>query len=228
MSNENYLSRRKMLTTTASMAAALPFASALNVFGSTAQGPRTVSHDDPWLGLKMGVATYTFRKLSLDATIKAVNRLGIKYVSIKDFHCPLKSTTEERKAVAQKFKDAGITPLSCGNITMTDEASIRLAFEYARDLGLPTIVCTPEPSSMPILDKMVKEFNIKLAIHNHGPEDKKYPAPSDVWKAVQNYDQRIGLCIDVGHTARAQEDPAETIVKYRARLYDLHIKDITD
>ena len=79
---------------------------------------------------------------------------------------------------------------------------------------------------MPILDRMVKEFNIKLAIHNHGPEDKKFPSPYDVWKAVEKYDSRIGLCIDVGHTARAKVDPAEAILKCRARLYDLHFKDI--
>ena len=87
--------------------------------------------------------------------------------------------------MAAKFKEAGITPLSCGNVWMkNDAADIRRAFEYARDIGLPTIVCSPEPASMKILDAVVKEFDIKLAIHNHGPEDKKFPSPYDVWKAV--------------------------------------------
>ncbi len=146
---------------------------------------------------------------------------------IKDFHLPLNSTTEERRSVAARFKEAGITPLSCGNITMeNDAANVRRAFEYARDAGLPTIVCSPHPDSMPILDAMVKEFDIRLAIHNHGPEDKRFPSPYDVWKAVERYDRRIGLCIDVGHTARAKVDPAEAIRRCRERLYDLHIKDI--
>jgi sugar phosphate isomerase/epimerase len=79
---------------------------------------------------------------------------------------------------------------------------------------------------MPILDKMVKEFDIRIAIHNHGPEDKKFPSPHDVWKAVQQYDPRVGLCIDIGHTARAKVDPAEAIIKYKDRLHDLHFKDI--
>jgi sugar phosphate isomerase/epimerase len=79
---------------------------------------------------------------------------------------------------------------------------------------------------MPILDAMVKEFDIRLAIHNHGPEDKRFPSPYDVWKAVERYDRRIGLCIDVGHTTRAKVDPAEAIRKCKDRLYDLHIKDI--
>ncbi len=183
---------------------------------------------DPWRGMKVGVATYTFRKFSVDDTIKELNRLNISHVSIKDFHLPLDSSTEERKAVVQKFKVAGITPVSCGNVTMdNNEANIRRAFEYARDCGMFDIVCSPDPASMPILDKMVKEFDIRIAIHNHGPEDKKFPSPHEVWKAVQPYDYRIGLCIDVGHTARANTDPAEAIRKYKDRLYDLHFKDIS-
>src|SRR5262245_63713323 len=118
---------------------------------------------DRWKGLKPGVASYTLRKMPLDAAIKAIQRVGLSYVSIKDFHLPLDSTTEQRKAVAAQFKAAGITPLSCGNITMkNDPADVRRAFEYARDVGLPTIVCSPDPDSMKILDAMVKEFDIKL------------------------------------------------------------------
>lgn len=182
---------------------------------------------DPWKSFKAGIASYTFRKMSLDNTILALQKLDLKYISIKDFHLPLKSTPAERQAAVQKLKDGGITPLSCGNITMdNNEASVRQAFEYARDCGIPTIVCSPHPDSMPILDKMVKEFDIKLAIHNHGPEDKRFPSPYDVWKAALNYDRRIGLCIDVGHTARAKVDPAEAIIKCKDRLYDLHLKDI--
>jgi inosose dehydratase len=222
MNRPNTLSRREMIKTTAFAATALP----LVRFPGKAVG-MVPDGSDPWHGLKVGVASYTLRKMPLDAAIKAIQRVGLKYVSIKDFHLPMKSTADERRAVAQKFKDAGITPLSAGNISMeNNEASVRQAFEYARDTGLPTIVCSPHPDSMPILDKMVKEFNIKLAIHNHGPEDKRFPSPYDVWKAVHPFDARIGLCIDVGHTLRAKVDPAEAIVKCSARLYDMHVKDI--
>jgi inosose dehydratase len=183
--------------------------------------------NDKWMNFKVGIASYTFRKFSLDETIKAIQRLDLHYVSIKDFHLALNSTAAERKAVIQKFKAAGITPLSCGNITMqNDENNIRGIFEYAKDCDLPAIVCSPHPDSMPILDKMVKEFDIKLAIHNHGPEDKRFPSPYDIYKAVEGFDKRIGLCIDVGHTVRAKVNPAEAIIKCRDRLYDLHIKDI--
>ena len=220
MGESKSFSRRSLLKTAAG-AAVLP------ILGSRPLTAAAAETGDPWRGLKVGVASYTLRKMPLDAAIKAIQRVGLQYVSIKDFHLSLKSSAEERRAVAKKFKDAGITPLSCGNISMqNDETNIREAFQYAKDAGIPTIVCSPHPDSMAILDKMVKEFNIRLAIHNHGPEDKRFPSPYDVWKAVEAYDRRIGLCIDVGHTARAKVDPAEAILKCRARLYDLHFKDI--
>ena len=87
-------------------------------------------------------------------------------------------------------------------------------------------MCAPPPAALPILDKMVKEFDIRIAIHNHGPEDKEFPSPYDVWTAVQPFDKRVGLCIDIGHSARAGAEPAEAILKCRERLYDVHFKDI--
>jgi sugar phosphate isomerase/epimerase len=186
---------------------------------------------DPWHGLKFGVATYTLRELPIEEAIKGVTRVGLKYVSIKNVknHIDLSHPTAERQRRAQMFRDAGLTPLSVGNVSMrTGEADIRTAFEYARDIGVPTIVCAPSIEAIPFLDRLVKEFDIKLAIHNHGPEDKGFfPAPHDVMRAVEKYDQRIGLCIDVGHTARAGVDPAESIVQFQDRLYDVHMKDIS-
>lgn len=217
--------RRDLVKAAALAATSLPFLRQAR--GAAAAVPAGAQPTSPWRGMKAGVASYTLRKLPLEAAIQAIQRLGLQYVSIKDFHLPLTSTPEERKAAARRFNEAGITPLSCGNITMqNDPGNIRRAFEYARDVGLPTIVCSPHPDSLPILDAMVKEFDIRLAIHNHGPEDERFPSPYDVWKAVERYDRRIGLCIDVGHTARAKVDPAEAIGRCRERLYDLHIKDI--
>ncbi len=186
------------------------------------------SGTDPWLGLKVGVASYSYSRLPLEAAIQGVRRVGVNYVSIKDAHLPLKSTTEERKAVVKKFRDAGITPLSCGVVSMTgDESALRNAFEYARDAGIPTIVCNPRHQSLPVLDGLVKEFDLKLAIHNHGPEDKVWPSPLDVWEAIQKYDARIGVCVDVGHTARCGVDPAKAFRTCAARLYDVHFKDLS-
>ena len=209
--------------------AGLAAAVGLTESGASAFAQGAGDRRDSWHGLKVSVASYTLRKVPLDVCIKDIQRTGLKYVSIKDTHLPFSTTTQQRKEIAQRFKDAGITPLSCGNVGMkNDEANIRVAFEYARDIGLPTIVCAPPKEALPILDKMVKEFDIKIAIHNHGPEDKTFPSPKEVWDAVQPFDKRVGLCIDVGHCARAQVDPVEAIVKYRERLYDMHLKDISN
>jgi inosose dehydratase len=218
------ISRRDLLKTGALAAATIPTVNIASFASPALEGA------DPWLGLKVGVATYTVRELPIQEAIKAVQRVGLKYVSIKNVknHIDISHTTEERKQRAQMFRDAGLIPMSAGNVAMrAGEADIRKAFEYARDIGVSTIVCAPSHDAIPILDKMVKEFDVRLAIHNHGPEDKGYfPSPYDVWQAVEKHDKRIGLCIDVGHTARAGVDPAEAILKCSERLYDLHLKDI--
>lgn len=228
-------SRRDLLKS-AMLAAAIPVAGV--VLGADKPDEKTgdllkpsnpVAGPDRFKGLKVGVASYSFRKVSLEQTIKAIQRVGLHYVSIKDFHLSMKSTAQDRKTVAQAFIDAGITPLSCGNVRLTtDEAASRNAFEYVRDTGAGVMVCAPDPAALPMLEKLVKEFDIKLAIHNHGPEDKTFPSPYEVQKAIANLDPRIGYCIDVGHTARAGVDPAKAMRDLKDRLYDIHLKDVAD
>jgi sugar phosphate isomerase/epimerase len=184
---------------------------------------------DRFKGLKVGVASYTFHKLPLDVAVKGIQKVGVHYCSIKDAHLPMKSTAEERKKVAETFKAAGIIPLSAGNITLTtDEAANRNAFEYVRDIGASVMVCAPKtPEVAAACEKFVKEFDIRMAIHNHGPEDKTFPSPYEVQKAIEKLDKRIGYCIDLGHTYRAGHDPAKAIRDCKDRLYDVHIKDVT-
>ena len=228
------ISRRDLLKTGALAAGAVP---SINLPSFAAFAPEGA---DPWIGLKIGVATYTVRELPIEEAINVVKRVGLKYISIKNVknHIDLSHTTEERKQRAQMFRDAGLVPLSVGNVGMkNDEADMRRAIEYARDIGVPTMVCSPVRDAGDLdkwvknLDKVVKEFDIKLAIHNHGPEDKQFPSPYDVLKAVENYDKRIGLCIDVGHTARAGVDylpavgqltfgPGETTKTFTITLID--------
>ncbi len=217
--------RRAFLRSGVAAGALIPMAAPGAV--ALAQAPTPGDRPDPWSGLKVGVATYSLSKLPLDAALTILRRVGVGHVSIKDVHLPLKSTAEQRRAVVAKFRAAGIVPLSCGVISLTDDpADLRNAFEYARDAGLPTVVAKPTRKSLPAVDALVKEFDLKLAIHNHGPEDKVWPSPLDVWEAIQSFDPRIGLCIDVGHTARCKVDPAEAIRKCSARLYDIHLKDL--
>ena len=227
-------SRRDVLKAIAATSAVLAAATATDSRAQDAPAPELLrpsapSARDPFHGLKAGVASYSLRGLKLDAAIKGIQRVGLKYVSIKDIHLKMDSTPNQRRVVARQFTDAGITSLSCGVVTLeNDEGKVRRAFEYARDIGVPVMVCSPDPGSFELLDRMVKEFDIKLAIHNHGPGDKRFPSPYDAMKAAENFDERIGLCIDVGHTAKAGVDPAEAIRKCRGRLYDVHLKDVAE
>jgi len=223
----NAHSRRDILKSSAMLAALAPLAAfaqqqpdLLKKSEPAAQGA------DPWKGLKVGVASYTFHALPLQACIDGIKQVNLHYVSIKDAHLKMNSTTEERKDVVQKFKDAGILPISCGVVSMNNEADCVNAFAYAKDIGVPVIVAYPKPAVLPILDKLVKEHDLKIAIHNHGPENKDYKSPYDAMNYIEKLDPRIGLCIDVGHTKRAGVEPVEAIRKCKDRLYEVHMKDI--
>ena len=182
---------------------------------------------DPLRGLKLGITSYSLRKMNLDDAIKATKRLGVGYISLKDFHLPLKSTPDQRREIAGKIREAGLVLMGCGVVYMkNDEREIENAFEYAKDAGIPTIVASPDPAAMGIVDKMVKKYGIRIAIHNHGPEDKQYPTPDSVRKVIEGYDNRIGFCIDIGHTTRAGLNPAQEIRKNAPRLYEIHFKDV--
>ena len=101
-------------------------------------------------------------------------------------------------------------------------------FAYAKNAGMPLIVATCDPAVLPRVERHAMRYNIKVAIHNHGPEDKHYPSPRDVLKHVRNMDGRMGLCIDIGHTIRTGTDVVAAIREAGPRLHDLHVKDLRD
>jgi len=219
MPTDNSLSRRRLLQSAAFTAAAAAMPGV-----SLAQAK---PGGDPLHNLKIGVASYSLRKMNVETAIKTIQRVGLKYVSLKDMHLPMKGTPEQLKHGVKLFTDAGITPISCGVVALRgNEGQIRGAFEYAKNAGIPTMVCDPPPNSLELIDKIIKEYDIRLAIHNHGPEQKDWPSPNEPYNAIKSLDPKIGLCIDVGHTARAKVDPAEAIVKFKDRVFDIHFKDI--
>jgi len=179
-------------------------------------------------GLKLGVASYSLRKFPRAEAIRMLKTLGVKYVSIKSFHLPYELSPDEIRAGAQEFRDAGLTILSGGNIPLQDPKELRKMFEYAKAAGMPMMVCAPTHQTLDEVEKLVKEFDIKIAIHNHGPEDKHFPTPESALRAVEGRDRRMGLCIDVGHTTRTGADVVEWIRRAGPRLFDLHIKDLAD
>jgi len=178
--------------------------------------------------LKLGVASYSFREFQRGAMIRGIKQLGIKYLSVKEMHLPFKSTLEEREKASQQFKTAGLEVTSGGVIYLLkeDEADIRYHFQYAKEAGMPMIIIGPSMKTLPMVERFVKEYNIKAAIHNHGPEDKHFPSCRDALKAIQNMDPRIGVCIDIGHEVRTGNDLVESVALSGTRLLDFHIKDL--
>ena len=188
----------------------------------------TSANGDPFRGLKLGIASYSFRKFSLDQAIAMTVELGLKYISLKSFHLDLKSTPEQLREARRKIEAAGLVLLGGGVITIPpQEDEIRAIFEYAKGAGMPTIVCSPVPAGLDLVEKMAIAYDIRVAIHNHGPGDKYYPLPFDAWRMVEKRDRRMGLCIDVGHTVRIGGDPIAAIKRCASRLYDFHLKDVT-
>ena len=159
-----------------------------------------------------------------------IRELGVSYVNIKDVHLSDKGTPEEWRAGSKEFEDAGLQIVAGGNISLAkdDDADMRHLFEYAKTCGMPVMVCAPTKQTLPRVEKFVKEYNIRAAIHNHGPEDKHFPSPYDVLEAVKNLDPRVGLCIDAGHTMRAGVDVVKSIADAGPRLYNMHVKDLLD
>ena len=219
-----HLTRREVLRTAALGAFSLPF---LGSLGHAAVAAETAPAAPRAERLRLGVASYSLRNLSLDDAIASVKALRVSNIALFKNHCAWETASiEECRAVGEKLKAAGLALTGSGVVNLpNDEAKCRKAFENVKAAGMATMVCKPEIAALPLVEKLVKEFDQKLAIHNHGPEDKIYPTPEVAWNAIKSFDARIGLCIDVGHTARFGDDAAASIKKYAARLYDVHMKD---
>ncbi|MCL1822033.1 MAG: sugar phosphate isomerase/epimerase [Prolixibacteraceae bacterium] len=177
---------------------------------------------------KVGIAGYTFVNFDLDKTLETLQAVDVHYLCIKDFHLPLKSTDEEIAAFHAKLKSKGVTGYAVGPIYMDKtEQQIIDAFEYAKRVGVKLIVGIPKVELLPLVDKMVKEYDMHYAIHLHGPDNVLYPDADDVWNHVKDLDPRIGMCLDIGHNRRNGKDPVADLEKYHTRVFDIHIKDVT-
>jgi sugar phosphate isomerase/epimerase len=176
---------------------------------------------------QLGLASYTTRKLSVDATLKIAKRLGLEQVCFKSFHLPLDSSQQEIDKVLAKVKKAGLTLYGGGTIVMENEKQVRQAFEYGRMAGMKRFICFPHPPMLDLVEEMVKKYDIQIAIHNHGPEDHFYRWPEKTYEMLKGRDPRIGFCIDIGHVTRVGGDPAKSIEVCADRLFDLHMKDVS-
>ena len=178
----------------------------------------------------LGVASYSLRKLSRAQAIAAVKALRTPFINIKSFHIPYETSLAERRAARKEFEDGGLKIVGGGVIPMQEDsdAAVQRYFDYARDCGMPLMAIAPSARVMPRVEKFVKQYDIKVAIHNHGPEDEHFPAPADALKVIRGMDPRVGLCVDVGHTARTGTDVVQAVSAAGSRLLDMHMKDLRD
>jgi inosose dehydratase len=215
------ISRRDFVGITAAAATAWaatdPVAALTQNRARIAAGPR----------LNLGVASYSMRELSLDQVLEGAKTLGVTSMTFKDVHLPRTDPPEKTRALAAKIRAAGITIIGGGTITLPNDAvQIKKDFEYAKNAGFPLIYIDPDPAALDTIEQMAKTYDIKVAIHNHGPENKNWPRPQDAYVAVKSRDKRLGLCIDIGHTLRTGTDPAQACRECKDRLYDMHVKDL--
>jgi inosose dehydratase len=175
---------------------------------------------------RLGLASYTTRELSLDETLKWAKRLGLTHVCLKDFHLPLNSTPPQFEDVKKKFAGAGLDFHAVGVVYMNTKEEVEAGFAYARNAGVRMIIGVPAFAQLDLVERKIAETGIALAIHNHGPIDPLYPTAAAAFKKIEGRDPRFGLCLDIGHSFRAGEDPLEAYRAFYSRILEIHLKDI--
>jgi len=181
-------------------------------------------------GVKLGVASYSLRNFPRAKAIEMTKALRSPWVNLKSFHLPYELSPAELAAARREVESAGLQIVGGGTITFEKDTDADVAryFDYAKAAGMPLIVVTMDPAILPRVERHAKQYDIRVAIHNHGPEDPHFPSPYEALKAVKNMDPRMGLCIDIGHTARTGTDVVQAIADAGPRLLDMHAKDLRD
>jgi sugar phosphate isomerase/epimerase len=179
--------------------------------------------------IKLGLCSYSFGKAKLADVLPAIKLSRVRYINIKpEFHLPYLSSAAEIADMKKFLDDNGLILAGTGAtyLLKPDMAEIRQRFEFNKALGSPLIVIGPSVETLPLIEKCVKEFDIQVAIHNHGPSDKHFPTPQSALAAIKGMDPRVGLCMDIGHTMRSGVDPVAAAREAGPRLLDMHSKDV--
>jgi sugar phosphate isomerase/epimerase len=186
------------------------------------------------LGWQMAIHAYTFRKFSIFECIDKTAALGLKYMSLSGSVSLDGSNSLTTVQLSDKDADAiraaaaakGINLVNIGVVQLPpDEAKSRKVFEFAKKMGIDTLVAEPEPAALDTVEKLCKEYNIKVAIHDH-PKPSHYWNPDTVLEAVKGRTPLMGSCADTGHWLRSGLDPVECLKKLEGRVICLHFKDL--
>lgn len=181
---------------------------------------------EPAFRFGIGIAGYTFYQVPMETAIGIMKRVEVTNLSMKDIYMPLNSDQKSIASVMNDFKSAGINVYTVGVIYMKTTQEADQAFEYARMAGVKMIVGAPDYQILPYVEQKVKQYDFRLAIHNHGPDNPLYPNATDIWDHIKDMDPRMGICLDIGHTIRDGHDPGIDAERYQSRLFDIHIKDV--
>jgi len=177
--------------------------------------------------IQLGVASYTLRKFSTEEALDMTVRCGVNRITFKDMHLPLDADNATIKETVELCKKKGVTLYGAGVVYMRSKDDVDRAFEYAKTAGMEMIVGVPNHELLEYVEGKVKQYDIKLAIHNHGPGDKLYPSAESAYNLIKKMDKRMGLCIDIGHTKRIDRNPEQDVKDFFDRVLDIHIKDVT-
>lgn len=177
--------------------------------------------------LKLGVASFTLREFTREKALDMTLRCGLKRITFKSMHLPLDSGAHTIKNAVAECKEKGVDFYGAGVVYMNSEEEVDQAFEYAKMAELDMIVGVPSHNLLDYVEKKVKSYDIKLAIHNHGPGDKVYPSAESAYVKIKGRDKRMGLCVDIGHTQRIKRDPSQDVTQFFDRVFDIHLKDVT-
>jgi inosose dehydratase len=178
--------------------------------------------------INLGIQLYSLREYSVGDALKHAKDIGFTHVEFYSKLLPLDSTPQQIAAIKKQVADLGLTISAHGvNHFSKDAAANRKWFELAKAVNIPCISADPDPDSFESLNDLVKEFDIRIAIHNHGPKHR-YNKAIDVLHAIEKHDPRIGACADLGHYIRSGEKPTEVIRLLKGRLYGIHLKDFAE
>jgi inosose dehydratase len=178
--------------------------------------------------LALGLQSYTLREFPVEKAIELAKELGFAHVEFTRKHVSPETPPAELEAVKRKMAAVELRISAQGvNPFTKDHAANRRVFELAKRMGNRNISADPSEDSFDSLDKLVAEYDLRIAIHNHGP-GSRYDKIADVLKAIKGRDPRIGACADLGHYIRSAEDPVKAVTLFGDRLYGIHLKDFAE